>query len=247
LVNPGQELSTIDFASMIGGPLMAIVDAQSKAALSSVNFIKSVGFKKGDSEDPEAANTDEPIYVIFKYPKEVAPYTPEVGSKDHLTGLAKYKKADPTADPPIAQEGLPEYPDGLPPYKEAQPAKIETMLLQVPILTMLPIPFIRVEEATIDFNAKITSVTYQKIDTNMKFDAALEAKQRWPGGSAKLNVSFSYQKTTSQGETVDRTFSLNIHVKAVQDELPAGLEKLLSILEDAIKSQPEKVGLPEKT
>ena len=44
--NPGQELSSIDFASMLGGPLVAVIDAQAQAAMSTVNFIKEVGFKK---------------------------------------------------------------------------------------------------------------------------------------------------------------------------------------------------------
>ena len=35
---------------------------------------------------------------------------------------------------------------------------VTPMSLTVPILTMLPIPFIRVEEVTIDFNTKIQSV-----------------------------------------------------------------------------------------
>jgi hypothetical protein len=31
---------------------------------------------------------------------------------------------------------------------------------------------------------------------------------------------------------------MNVHVRAVQDEMPAGLERLLGILEDSIQSQP---------
>jgi hypothetical protein len=42
--DPGQELSSINFGGMLGGPLSAVVDVQAAAALSTVNFIKSVGF-----------------------------------------------------------------------------------------------------------------------------------------------------------------------------------------------------------
>ncbi len=39
---------------MLGGPLVAVVNAQAQAAISSVNFIKQVGFKKiSDDQDPE--------------------------------------------------------------------------------------------------------------------------------------------------------------------------------------------------
>jgi len=288
MVNPGQELSSIDFASMLGGPLMAVVDAQAKAAMSSVNFIKAVGFKAGTSNDPEATDTGEPIYVSFKYPKEVAPYQPAVPASISVavtSGGSGYTSAPTvalsggsgsgaaatatvsggavtgvtitsqgtgyTSAPTVAfaggggtgAEASATFTAAVP----AQAAQIQEMKLEVPILTMLPIPFIRIDETTIDFHAKITSMEYQKIDTNLKIDAALEVKQRWPGGSAKLNVSTSFQRSTTQGQTVDRTFSLDIHIKAVQDEMPAGMEKILGILEDAMRAQPVTAPAPVKS
>ena len=212
--NPGQELSSIDFESMIGGPLVAVIHAQAQAAMSTVNFIKEVGFKKSSTEEDAGGDTstEEPIYVTFKYPKELSPYQPAI-------------PADPSATPPVVAS-------------PAVPADYETQELQVPILTILPIPFIRIDETTIDFNAKINSVEYRKTNTRLKVDASLEAKAGWLWGSAKLKVSTSFQRTTQQGNTVNRTYSLAIHVKAVQDEMPAGMEKMLSILEGAITSMP---------
>ena len=104
--------------------------------------------------------------------------------------------------------------------------------------TILPIPFIRIDETTVDFNAKINSVEYRKTNTALKVNASLEAKAGWLWGSAKLKVSTSYQRTTQQGSSVNRTYSMAVHVKAVQDEMPAGMEKMLSILEGAISSVP---------
>ncbi len=212
--NPGQELASIDFESMLGGPLVAVVNAQAQAAMSTVNFIKEVGFKKKTTEEAAGGDTgtEEPIYVSFKYPKELSPYQPAT-------------PGDPSATPPV-------------PPTPAVPAVYETQELKVPILTILPIPFIRIDLATVDFNAKINAVEYRKTDTNLKVDASLEAKAGWLWGSAKLKVSTSYQRTTSQGNTVDRTYSMAVHIKAVQDEMPAGMEKILGILEGAITSTP---------
>ncbi len=114
------------------------------------------------------------------------------------------------------------------------PAKIEVMELEVPLLTIVPIPFIRVDEATIDFNAKINAVDTKDQNSSMNFGANLEVKQKWPGGSAKLKASFSYQKTTATGSKVDRTYSMSIHIRAVQDDMPAGMERMLSILESSM-------------
>jgi hypothetical protein len=221
--NPGQELASIDFASMLGGPLIAAVNAQAQAAMSAVNFIKEVGFKKiKDDQDPTASETGDPIYVTFKYPKEVSPYQPAVAAVPAVVDAAGN-----VVTPAV-------------PAKAAVPAVFETQKLEVPILTMLPIPYLRIDDVTIDFKAKIDSVEYQRVDTSLKIDAALEVKQRWPSGSAKLNVSVAYQRTTQQGETVTRTFSMDVHIKAVQDEMPGGMERVLGILEDGIRSQPAK-------
>jgi len=37
---------------------------------------------------------------------------------------------------------------------------------------------------------------------------------------------------------VERTYSMAIHIKASQDEMPAGMEKLLGLLEGAMKATP---------
>lgn len=218
--NPGQELSSIDFESMLGGPLVAVVHAQAQAAVSTVNFIKEVGFAKPAADQAAGGDTStsDPIYVTFKYPKELSPYQPAVAADP----------GDPAAVPPR-------------PARAAQPAVeavYETQELKVPILTMLPIPYIRIDLTTIDFNAKINSVEYRKTDTNLKVDASLEAQAGWLWGSAKLKVSTSFQRTTQEGNTVDRTYSMAVHIKAVQDEMPAGMERVLGILEGAITSKP---------
>jgi len=211
---PGQELASIDFESMIGGPLVAVINAQAQAAMSTVNFIKAVGFKPpaADQIAGEDTETAEPIYVSFKYPKELSPYIPAVA-------------ADPAAVPPVVAS-------------PAVPAVYETQELTVPILTILPIPYIRIDEVTIDFNAKINSVEYRKTSTDLKINSSVEAKAGFFFGSVKMKVETSFQRTTQQGNSVNRTYSLAIHVKAVQDEMPAGMERILGILEGAITSKP---------
>jgi len=218
--NPGQELASIDFESMLGGPLVAVINAQAQAAITTVNFIKQVGFKKKAADEVAGGDTgtEDPIYVTFKYPKELAAYQPAIPADP----------GDPVAVPPRPARAA----------VAAVPAVYETQALTVPILTMLPIPFIRIDLTTIDFNAKINSVEYRKTDTSLKISAELEAKAGWLWGSAKLKVATSFQQTTSQGNTVDRTYSMAVHIKAVQDEMPVGMEKILGILEGAISSKP---------
>lgn len=262
-VEPGRELSSINFEAMLGGPLIAVVNAQAQAAMSSVNFIKAVGFKPGNADDPTKAQTGDPIYVSFKYPKEIAAFEPavaavaavvQVGDPNYPKGMKPHANAAPDAP---ANDGDPAHAAGFPAYvapvpavpaKAAVPAQFAVMMLEVPILTMLPIPFIRIEETTIDFNAKINSVEETKTDETFKLNASIDAKVQYPPlfsvATVKLKVSTSFQKNTQSGTKVDKTYSMAVHIRAVQDEMPAGMEKILGILEDAIKSQPMKQPTP---
>lgn len=221
MANPGTELASLDFGNLIGGPLTAVITAQSMAAQSTAEFIKNVGFyQKGqkDADDNDIGET--PIYVDFKYPKEISPYQPAIDAVEAVPAEGDTPAVE-------AVEAV-----------EAVPAVYQNMQFSVPILTMLPIPFIKVDIITIDFNAKITTMETQTQSADLSVGVNLEVKQRWPGGSAKLNASVAYKKSTSSGSSVERTYSMAIHVQASQDEMPAGMEKLLGILEGAMISKP---------
>lgn len=262
MANPGTELAALDFGNLIGGPLVAVITAQSMAAQSTATFIKDVGFyKEGqtNADGDDIGNT--PIYVDFKYPKEIQPYQPAVigvtavnatpaqGDPAFPNGMAPMVAvanggAPNPNDPAIAPvAGLPVYVPAAPAVAgvtavPAVPAVYQTMQFSVPALTLYPIPFIKVDMITIDFNAKITSMETQSQSSDLSVGVNLEVKQRWPSGSAKLNASVAYKKSTTSGSSVERTYSMAIHVQASQDEMPAGMEKLLGILEGAMISSP---------
>lgn len=395
--DPGQELSSLNFGNLIGGPLSAVVEAQILAAKSTVDFIKNVGFD--EDGDPE--------YVTFTYPKEISPYqsgtphnlnvkvddggggynvtpnieivgdgygaeakaimvsdggttgtlkvdkiavtkqgynytnviaikvlpvggsgakftfnignattgnitsiaitnsgtaythppTLEVKLKTGKTGTgagvkleaiindigevigvdvlqegADYKKSDYeiiVTNPTVTKkaEASPVFSSGTP----SQSAQYIDMKLDVPLLTMVPIPYIRVEETTIEFNAKINSVekvnSSQDIDFSIGYEKSSESNysgtekgrkysssgrrrgkrkssrstfsSKYSGSSkTKFNVSASYKRKDSRGTEIEKTYTMGIRVKAVQDEIPSGMEKVLGILENAIISQP---------
>ena len=301
MANPGTELASLDFANLIGGPLNAVITAQSMAARSTADFIKTVGFYpvgQVDAGGNDIGNT--PVYVDFKYPKEVQPYKPAknpqvvtaliatagagyaagqvvpitftpgaetgeitatgnvtadengiipIGSIVNITDRGSYHPTTTSVTATVAAP--PATPPGIGATKTTaviaitlsvfvpeSPAVYQEMKFSVPILTMLPIPFIKVDIMTIDFNAKITSMETQSESSDLSIGVALEVKQRWPGGSAKLNVSVAYKKSTASGSSIERTYSMAIHVQASQDEMPAGMEKLLGILESAMISTP---------
>lgn len=127
------------------------------------------------------------------------------------------------------------------PEKETQQEEAEKQKqitsLKVPLLTMVPIPYIRVDDATIDFNVKINSVQETKTSSDLNYGGKTEAFANYNGfrfkTGIKLSASISNQKKSSTSDTVKRDYSLNIHVHAKQDDMPAGVEHLLDLLSDA--------------
>lgn len=98
--------------------------------------------------------------------------------------------------------------------------------IRIPLLAMLPIPSLRIEHAIINFNVKLNSVETSSVSD--KLGIAAEVKGGW--GPVSFKVSASYQRQSSTGVKVEKEYALNINVKAVQDEIPAGLEKILGML-----------------
>jgi len=98
--------------------------------------------------------------------------------------------------------------------------------IKVPLLAMLQIPSLRIDHVEITFNAKLNSVETSTVSD--KFDIGVEVKAGW--GPVNLKVTAAYQRQTSQGVEVKKEYALNVDVKAVQDEIPAGLEKIRNLL-----------------
>lgn len=180
------ELGSIDFATIIGGPLDACVKAQSNASISTVNFINEVGFE-------EVEGVKKLRMAEFSYKKNVP--NPEYNSEE----------PESTSNPKtIAQDTE----------------------LKVPFIALLNVPSFRIETCEVDFNVKLKS-TYTK-DVSSQF--GINAGASGGFGPVKFKVDVSYKRSSSTGIKVEKEYSLGVKVKATNDEMPAGLEKVLSLL-----------------
>mmetsp|Transcript_28400 Transcript_28400/g.71318 ORF Transcript_28400/g.71318 Transcript_28400/m.71318 type:complete len:238 (-) Transcript_28400:143-856(-) len=103
--------------------------------------------------------------------------------------------------------------------------------LTVPFLCMIPIPNLRIEELSIELNVKIDAEESSTRDSSTTNVTQWEGKAR----RTKWNGLVVNTKTTKSGIEIRRNYSLNIKLKAVQDQMPAGLDRLLTILESSIK------------
>jgi uncharacterized protein DUF2589 len=123
--------------------------------------------------------------------------------------------------------------------------KATAQSLTVPLLSIIPIPFIRVQTLDIDLNVKLTSV--QKQDTKNELTASSTVSS--DGGflnffsPVKFTATVTDKNVTSSEQTVDRSYNLNVKLHAVQDAMPGGLSRVLEILQGAIgPTTAEKTG-----
>jgi hypothetical protein len=189
------QLGALPFGNIIGGPLVAAVEAQAKAARSTVDFIQSVAYKPlpvnngvTDSNAPRELQTVEFVY--------------KSGDKD--------------------------------------------VKLIVPLLLIVPIPYIRIDDMTIQFKANISAETASqdttKTETNTNVNANVTGRYGW--GPAKVessfNASYSAKKdsTSAANSKYSVEYTMDIYIHAVQDDMPGGMVEVLKILKESIKGIP---------
>jgi len=185
------ELGSIDFATIIGGPLDACVKAQSNASIATVNFINEVGFELTDPSDPNSAKKLR--MAEFKYKKNIP-------------------NPDFDPDQPVSNSN-----------PKTIPSDVE---ISTAFITLLNVPSFRIESCEVDFNVKLNS-TYTK-DVSDEFGISAGASGGW--GPVKFKVDVSYKRSSSTGIKVEKEYSLGVKVRATNDEMPAGLEKILGLL-----------------
>jgi hypothetical protein len=180
MANLGQELASLDFANLIGGPLNAMVDAQAKSAIATSNFVQQVGFDKDGQV---------------------------------RTSTFRYSKPNQAGDN-------------------------EEFALTVPFISMLPIPFLKIEEGEVEFNAKLTSTQETQNSSTIGADASLDVQVNYWFVKASVKASASYKKTTSSTEKIEKTYEMRVLVKVRGTELPTGMDRLFGLLENSLQETP---------
>jgi len=173
----GTDLANLNFKSIIGGPLMACIDAQAQAAFSTMVYLDTVGF--------ETIN----------------------GSKVLSTVTFHYDSVD------------------------ASTGAITRLSISVPLITIVPIPFIQITEIFIELNVKISSVA--KTTDSTGENTLASAVGGTPENALDMNVSVQSQSETTDGST-QQEFSLRVTVRGGQADTPPGLAKVLEIFEKLI-------------
>lgn len=113
-----------------------------------------------------------------------------------------------------------------------------TRTLIVPMITILPIPFIGVDLITIDFKANINASASTSETTSSSSELGGSASVGGSFWGITANFSANYSSKKDSKATAESKYSveytMDVHVQASQSDMPAGLAKVLQILQDGI-------------
>lgn len=233
--NIPQELRALPLEHIIGSPLVAAIKAQALAAKTTVDFIKEVGLKPRTLESTETG-TDATL------PPKDDETSGETGKEGFEARYVEFKfdrvlEEEVTTPPPTGS------PAGTPPTKTTRHYVVPSRLT-VPLLAIVPIPYIRINDMTIDFEFQIKDVETSESTTERNIST--DAKAR--GWFYEVNLKGSYSNRTANKRETDRRTTLKIIVNAVQDQIPEGLGKVLDILHESMKvvplSGPQEIKIP---
>jgi hypothetical protein len=92
--------------------------------------------------------------------------------------------------------------------------------LTVPILSIVPIPYLRLDEMTIDFTAKLNDTIVNTTKTGFTLDSSVKGtyKSWWSPISLEFRTAMSYQSSRETASRYAREYTMKIHVRAVQDD-----------------------------
>ena len=114
--------------------------------------------------------------------------------------------------------------------------------LNVPLLTIVPIPYIAIHSIDINFKANVSasSSSYSENSSSESLDAGGEAKASLGWGPFKVEASMkaNYSSKKDSKATEESKYSvestIDVNVKAGQDSMPAGLAKVLEMLGNSL-------------
>lgn len=114
--------------------------------------------------------------------------------------------------------------------------------INVPLLTIVPIPYIAIQTVDIAFKANISasssSVTETSSSSALEAELGAEGKIGYGPFSVSANMKANYSSKKDSKSTQDSKYSveytMDVAVKAGQDSMPAGLAKVLELLNNAM-------------
>lgn len=192
-------------------------DADFAAELGSIDFDKLIG---GPLNACVTAQTNASLATVN--------FIKEVGFKE-VNGEQELRMVDFSYEKEVPNPDFGKDSGDVPPGTNVDDATLkESVVLKVPFVSVLNLPSLRIENCTIDLNVKLNSVYTRDVSSEFGLDAEVSGGF----GPVKFKVGASYKRSSSTGVKVEKEYTMGVKVVATNDEMPAGLEKVLGILSE---------------
>ncbi len=117
-------------------------------------------------------------------------------------------------------------------------------IINVPLLTIVPIPYIAIRDIDIAFKAKISAAASTSETKKESKSTNFSNKTKVSGGtwfvraSTEFQAGFSSKKdsTATRDSKYSVEYTMDVAVKAGQEDMPAGMAKVLEMLNESVDS-----------
>jgi hypothetical protein len=120
--------------------------------------------------------------------------------------------------------------------------KVQDMSISVPLLAIVPLPALKVEEAEVTFSMQVNSSTEDTSETES--EAGFEGSASYNAGIFKASVKVHGKTSAKSSHTrkSDNSAKYDVHVIARDNGIPEGLSRVLDIIHDAVTPVPVEAG-----
>jgi hypothetical protein len=120
----------------------------------------------------------------------------------------------------------------------ANPGVPQTVSVSAPLLSIVPVPNMRIDSLSVSFKYEVSQVITSSSDETKAFSGSLGSKAGLALWSANLSLTGSISSDSKQSSTTNRSGVLDIEMHASESPMPEGLAKILSILSNSITVTP---------
>jgi len=117
-------------------------------------------------------------------------------------------------------------------YNEQDGDSMQRRTVNIPLLTLIPLPLLQVQEADFDFDIKILDALYEKADEKFSGEEGRTVNTNPDNRGFKMRASLAPQQSEGKrtGELQQSlTANMKVRVKMRQADMPAGMSNILHL------------------
>ncbi len=116
--------------------------------------------------------------------------------------------------------------------KDGKPGAPIKSTVKAPLLSLVPLPALTMDEVTVDFNMEVKTTETASNNTHADLSSTLEYKSWW---GLDTNITGNISSDTEHKRESDSSATYTIHARAIQQPPAEGMAKLTALLSNAME------------